>query len=129
MSSSGARPRDGIASRSDRSRSAQRLTAPEHYRLAYREGTRISDGLLVVYVRPNGLAVRRVGIAVPGRVGTAVRRNLVKRRLREAARDAWPVVPPGTDVVLVARTAAGAARFAALQESVRALFNRAAGVS
>ena len=83
----------------------------------------------MAYVRPNGLAIRRVGIAVPGRVGTAVRRNLVKRRLREVARDAWPVVTPGTDVVLVARTAAGAARFAALQESVRALFNRAAGVS
>ncbi|HEU5299805.1 MAG TPA: ribonuclease P protein component [bacterium] len=127
MSSSAARPRDGIASRSDRGRPPGRLTASEHYRLAYREGTRISDGLLVIYARPNGLPVRRLGIAVPGRVGTAVRRNLVKRRLRAVARAALAAVPEGTDVVIVARTAAAGAPFAALQDSVLALFNRAAG--
>lgn len=81
----------------------------------------------MIYARPNGLSVRRLGIAVPGRVGTAVRRNLVKRRLRDVARAALAAVPEGTDVVIVARTAAAGAPFAALQDSVRALFNRAAG--
>ena len=127
MSSSAAKPRDATASRSDRGPFIRRLSASEHYRLAYREGTRISDGLVVVYARPNGLPVRRLGIAVPGRVGTAVRRNRVKRRLREAARESLSVVPEGTDVVIVARSAAAVASFAALQDSVRVLFNRAAG--
>jgi ribonuclease P protein component len=127
MSSSAAGRRDGTASRPDGGRPRQRLTASELYRLAYREGTRISDGLLVVYMRPNGLRSRRLGIAVPGRVGTAVRRNRVKRRLREAAGAALRTVPDGTDVVVVARAPAADAPFAALQESVRALFNRAAG--
>lgn len=128
MSSSAARRRDGIASRPDGGRSFHRLTASELYRQAYREGTRISDGLLVVHVRANGLGVRRLGIAVPGRVGTSVRRNQVKRRLREAARGALRALPEGTDVVIVARPQAAGAPFAALQDSVRALFNRAAGV-
>lgn len=127
MSSSAAERRDGTASRSDAGRAHQRITASELYRLAYREGTRISDGLLVVYARPNGLATRRLGIAVPGRVGTAVWRNRVKRRLREAGRDALRAMPEGTDVVIVARPQAADAPFAALQESVHALFNRAAG--
>lgn len=126
MSSSGAGPRGGTASRSERA-AHLRLTAPESFRLAYREGTRTSDDLLVVYVRPNGQFVRRLGIAVPGRLGTAVRRNRLKRRLREASRAAAGALPEGVDAVIVPRPAAERASLAALQESVRALFNRAAG--
>jgi len=128
MCSSAGRPRGGIASRSDRGAPSRlRLTAPRDFQLAYREGTRISDDLLVVYARPNGLPAARVGIAVPGRAGTAVRRNRVKRRVREASRLAGGVVPEGMDVVIVPRAAAGRAPFPALQESIRGLFNRAAG--
>jgi len=127
MSSSAARPRDGTASQSERA-AYQRLTDPEHFRLVYREGARISDGLLILYTRGSGLSVRRLGIVAPGRLGTAVRRNRVRRRLREAARAAVAVLPAGTDVVVVARAAAAGAPYAALQDSIRALFNRAAGV-
>ena len=127
MSSSAARPRDATASPSERAGLLQRLTAPEQFRLAYREGRRLSDGLLVVYARANGLRVRRVGIAVPGRLGTAAHRNRLKRRVREAARAAAAAAPEGTDVVIVPRPAAAEAPYAALQDSVRALFNRAAG--
>lgn len=126
MFSSGAGPRGGTASRSERA-AALRLTASESFRLAYREGTRISDDLLVVYVRSNGQGVRRLGISVPGRIGPAVRRNRLKRRLREASRAAAGVLPAGVDGVIVPRLAAARAPAAALQESVRALFNRAAG--
>ena len=127
MSSSDERRRDDTASRSEHGAARTRLTDPEHYRLAYREGARISDRLLVVYIRPNGLPVRRLGFAVPARVGTAVRRNRLKRQLREAARSAARAVPEGVDIVVVARAAARRMPFAVLQESVRGLFNRAAG--
>ncbi|MDR7451083.1 MAG: ribonuclease P protein component [Armatimonadota bacterium] len=126
MSSSVGEPRVGTASPSEGA-TFRRLTAPEHFRLAYREGARVTDGLLIVYARPNKLAVRRLGIVVPARVGSAVRRNRLKRRLREASRMAAALLPSGTDVVVVGRPPAGEAPFAALQDSVRALFNRAAG--
>ncbi|MGH2399885.1 MAG: ribonuclease P protein component [bacterium] len=103
------------------------MTASPQFRLAYREGTRISDDVLVVYVRPNGLAVSRLGIAVPGRLGSAVRRNRVKRRVREASRTIAGAVPAGADLVIVPRAAVVDAPFERLQESIRALFNRAAG--
>ena len=45
----------------------------------------------------------RVGIAVPRKVGGAVVRNKVKRRLREAWRAQVERIPSGRDYVLVAR--------------------------
>lgn len=102
------------------------LTAPEDFRLVYREGTRISDDLLTIYVRPTASSVPNVGIAVPRRVGTAVRRNRLKRRVREAVQRCAEALPQGADVVIVPRPAAATVPFAAVQESVRALFNRGA---
>ena len=54
---------------------------------------RRESGPLLVYALPNEVGHLRIGLSVGRRVGNAVRRNLVKRRLREAFRlhrAAWP---------------------------------------
>lgn len=51
----------------------------------------------------------RVGYAVPRRVGGAVDRNLVKRRLRDAVGRNEQLLRPGTDYVLIARPGLAAA--------------------
>lgn len=45
----------------------------------------------------------RIGITVSKRIGTAVRRNSVKRLLREVYRRNKEIFPPGYDFVLIAR--------------------------
>ncbi len=45
----------------------------------------------------------RLGIAVPKKIGGAVTRNRIKRRLREAWRELLPQVPGGADYVLLVR--------------------------
>ena len=45
----------------------------------------------------------RVGLAVPKGIGSAVVRNRVKRRLREAWRERIAAVPRGNDYVLIVR--------------------------
>lgn len=57
------------------------------------------------------------------RVGKAVRRNQVKRRLREAAR--LTPVAAGWDIVLVARAPAATASYADLQGALSQLLRRA----
>jgi ribonuclease P protein component len=67
----------------------------------------------------------RIGIIVGRRVGKAVTRNRVKRRIREAGRAIYPDIIPGHDIVLIARPAAAAATALELQEAVASLLARA----
>lgn len=67
----------------------------------------------------------RVGFAVGKRVGGAVTRNLVKRRLREAMRRRLRLLAAGWDLVVVARPAAAATSAAQLADELDRLLSRA----
>lgn len=63
-------------------------------------------GPLTIHSLPNDLKHPRLGLAVSGRVGNAVRRNTIKRRLREAFRllqHEWPAAEAGYDLVISVR--------------------------
>ena len=75
------------------------------------QGRRIDGGAFTLWWRsraPAGLAAPlpvRVGVVASiASVGPAVRRNAAKRRLREIFRRHQTLVPPGTDLLLVARS-------------------------
>ena len=53
------------------------------FRRAYNRGKSAADGRLVLYVRGNGQKGNRLGFTVSTKVGCAVVRNRVRRRLRE----------------------------------------------
>ena len=62
-----------------------------------------ANGYLVLYARPNRSATNRVGITVSKKLGHAVVRNRVRRRLREVYRLNEDRFAPGWDIVVVAR--------------------------
>ena len=67
----------------------------------------------------------RVGFSVSKRIGDAVRRNQVKRRLREAIRRRLWNVALGWDMIVIARPDAATADYGALRDDVDALLKQA----
>ena len=65
---------------------------------------------------------RRAGFAVGRQIRGAVRRNRVRRRLREAYRAARDAAPAGVDVVVIGRTSALTVALGALIDEMRAAF-------
>ena len=65
---------------------------------------------------PNELGTPRLGLSVSRRVGNAVTRNAVRRRLGEVFYAALPEVPGELDLVVSARPPAAAASFRELGE-------------
>ena len=63
-----------------------------------------ANGFLVLYAKPNRTGGNRVGITVSKKLGKAVIRNRVRRRLREVYRLNEHRFAPGWDIVVVARS-------------------------
>lgn len=80
---------------------------------------------LTVYVRDNGEGLPRIGLAVSGRLGNAVVRNRIKRRLRALVGPLAGRSRTGRDVVIVARPAAIEADADRLREEVNEVWQKA----
>ena len=76
------------------------------FRRLYSRGRSAVTPFVVVYCRPNRLGHNRLGVTVSTKLGSAVKRNRARRRLREVFRLAQPELRQGFDVVLVARARA-----------------------
>ncbi len=91
--------------------------------LAAAKGARVPAGSFVLQARERrDTAPSRFGFTVSKKVGNAVERNRVRRRLREIVRrDAALIAAPGHDYVLIGRRAALTMRF----DEISAEFARA----
>ena len=76
------------------------------FRRLYAKGKSAVTPYLVVYTRPNRLGEHRLGYTVSVKLGHAVVRNRVRRRLREIYRLNAPQLRRGHDIVIVARSRA-----------------------
>jgi len=101
----------------------ERLRVRRDFLAVYRKGRAWTHRFLVLRVLSNGLSHNRYGFVVSKRLGKAVARNRLKRRLREGLR--LVAVKPGWDVVLLARPPAAAATYQQLREALVDLLSHA----
>lgn len=104
-----------------------RLRASADFDRVRQDGKAYRNRWMVLLVLPNDLPHSRFGFVVSKRMGKAVQRNRLKRRLREIVRQLWQHghLRDGFDVVLIPRAAAATADFETLMYAVRDLFDRA----
>src|SRR5271167_758814 len=88
------------------------------YDAVYREGRRRSSREFTLFLRPNGLDSSRFGWSIRKALGSAVRRNRIRRRLREIVRLHRQEIAPGWDIVIHPRSSAATADFLALTEEL-----------
>ena len=111
------------------------LTRNHEFRRLYGKGQSAASQTMVVYCRRNGrerltgrapgsgdkLPANRLGLTASTKLGNAVHRNRIRRRLREAYRLTEPQLKQGFDIVIVARVRAFDAPFSVLLADFRRL--------
>ena len=84
-----------------RFRRRSRLKGRRAYQYVFDAAVRKKVGPICLYARPNDLSHPRLGLSVSRRVGGAVSRNRIKRRVREAFRLTQHDWPGAYDVIVV----------------------------
>ena len=111
----------------------QRLLSQRHFRRVYQRGRRAAgQWMTVVAFVPRGhrdetAAVARLGVSVGKDHGGAVRRNKLKRLLREAFRLERHRLPAALDLVLIPRTREDDFPLAEMRRELVTLVQRAVG--
>src|SRR5687767_12364140 len=80
-----------------------RVRTKTQFSAVFEKGIKQIRGPLVAFAVPTGHSKPRLGLSVPKRVGTAPRRNRIKRMLRESFRLMQHDLPRPYDLVIVVR--------------------------
>ena len=98
---------------------ANRITSADDYRFIVRRGAKVAGAHTVSYLRSRESGTdARFGFIVSKKVGSAVRRNLVRRRLKAACRELVDGGVTSVDMVVRALPSATAADYQALRTDV-----------
>jgi len=100
------------------------LKKNHEFKRLYSKGKSVASSFAVIYCRRNGSAENRLGLSVSTKLGGAVQRNRVRRRLKEIYRINEGKVLAGYDIVIVARMKSRYARFRDIESSVLSLLKK-----
>jgi ribonuclease P protein component len=102
-----------------------RVREDRRFREIRQRGRSYSSDVVVLCALANELPYSRFGFAVNNRVGNAVVRNRIKRRLREVIRLRMAWIRPGWDIILIARKPIRSAEYHQLETACARLLRRA----
>jgi ribonuclease P protein component len=104
-----------------------RLTKREYFDKVYRGGKSVANHQFVLYSyarhQQQGF---RLGISVSKKLGNAVVRNKIRRRIKEIVRLNAQRFPGGYDLILIARKPVARMEYAEMEKSIFHVLKRAA---
>lgn len=99
-------------------KAANSLKKNDDFRRVYRQKNSIANKLFILYIKKNDLDYSRAGFTVSKKIGKAVVRNKVKRRMREVYRLKEKNIVKGYDLVLVARERCSEATYKEIESGI-----------
>ncbi|MDX1778251.1 MAG: ribonuclease P protein component [Thermodesulfobacteriota bacterium] len=92
------------------------------YRTIVKGGKRKSTEHFKIFIWPNSVSKRRLGITASRRVGSAVKRNRIKRLVREYFRLHKSCLPPSSDLLFIAKPGADRLDYTQLCDELKKVF-------
>ena len=102
-------------------RKEERIRKRAEFQRSSRNGARSQTPHFRVTLCPSTLPHSRLGVTVGKKIGSAVQRNRVKRRVREFFRLNKGSLPASCDLVITAREGAAGLNFSQLSEELKGL--------
>lgn len=103
----------------------QRLTRSTDIKRVRLQGKAYAHPLIVLKALSNDSTQLHIGVTVGKAVGNAVTRNKTKRRLKACLQALAPILVPGWDLVIIARTPISSATYAEIEYGVFNVLKRA----
>lgn len=94
-----------------------RLKKNKEFRKVYSLGRSFADRRIIIYLHKNAKEESRFGFTVSKKVGNAVIRNKVRRKLKEICRLNRSKIKKGFDVIVIARPAAAGEKYLDFEKS------------
>lgn len=102
-----------------------RLTRSTDFKRVRRDGKSTAHPLIVLIALENQLSTTKVGVAAGQSVGNAVKRNRAKRLIRAAARELYPRIASGYDLIIIARAPIIQVKMPQVRTALQELLRRA----
>ncbi|MBN1994565.1 MAG: ribonuclease P protein component [Anaerolineae bacterium] len=106
-------------------RRQQRLRRNSDFQQVRQNGKFYASPFMVLAFLRNDLDYSRFGFVVSKRLGKAVQRNKIKRRMREAVRLRLTRIKSGFDLVFIARQPISQAGYAEIEQTLEYLLKKA----
>jgi ribonuclease P protein component len=101
------------------------LKKDSDFRKVYKHGKSFANRYLVMYILNNKSENSRIGISVSKKVGKAIIRNKVRRRIKEAYRlNIDEKIKNGYDIIFIARVAIKDADYVDIEKSMKHLIRK-----
>ena len=99
----------------------ERLHKPPEFKRVFRDGKSQSTEHFKVFIFSSRTNKQRLGITTSRKIGAAVKRNRIKRLLRELFRTHKMLLPPSSDILFVAKKGADTLDCSGLFEELKIL--------
>lgn len=101
------------------------LKKDSDFRKVYKHGKSFANRYLVMYILENKSDNSRIGISISKKVGNAIIRNKIRRRIKECCRlNSYEYIKNGFDIVFIARVASKECNYGDIEKSIKYLMKK-----